>query len=215
MSTLYSLGEDIASSIIHGLGFLLAIGGLILLIVLAVAGGGDARHIVSVSIFGATLVLLYGASTLYHSIPHSRAQKVLQNIDHTAIYLLIAGTYTPFTLVSLRGSWGWSIFGVVWGLALLGIAFQYSHLHRMEVARVALYVLMGWTVMVALKPLINAIESWGVVLIFVGGAAYMLGVVFYSWEKLPYNHAIWHGFVLAGSVCHFFAVLYYVVPPAA
>ncbi len=182
---------------------------------LVVKEGGDARHIVSVSIFGATLVLLYGASTLYHSIPHPKAQKVLQNIDHMAIYLLIAGSYTPFMLVSLRGSWGWSIFGVIWGLALLGIAFQYTHLHRMELARVALYVLMGWTMVVAIGPLLAAVEPVGLVLIFGGGLAYTGGIAFYVWERLPYNHAIWHGCVLTGSACHFFAVLWYLGPAGA
>ena len=137
------------------------------------------------------------------------------HIDHTAIYLLIAGTYTPVMLINLRGPWGWSIFGVVWGLALLGIAFQYSHLHRMELARVTLYVLMGWTAVVAVGPLLTAVEPIGLVLIFAGGIAYTGGLAFYAWNRLPYNHAIWHLFVLAGSICHFFAVLYYVVPQTA
>lgn len=210
----YSLREEIANSVSHGVGLLLAITGLVVLAVIT-GVGGDPWRIVGVSIFGATLVLLYGASTLYHSIPHARVQKLLQNIDHTAIYLLIAGTYTPVMLVNLRGPWGWSIFGVVWGLALLGIAFQYTHLHRMERIRVILYVIMGWTAVVAAVPMLSAIDPRGLALILAGGLAYTGGIGFYAWRRLPYHHAIWHVCVLAGSVCHFFAVLYYVVPTTA
>lgn len=209
----FSVGEEIANSVTHGIGAALAVVGLIVLTVLACLRG-DAWHVVGCSVFGTTLVLLYVASTLYHSIPHRRAKRVLQALDHTAIYLLIAGSYTPFTLVNLRGPWGWSLFGVIWGLALLGILFRFSVLRRSHVACVTLYIAMGWTALVAVKPLLSAVESGGLILILLGGIAYTAGVAFYAWRRLPYNHAIWHGFVLAGSALHFFAILFYVLPVA-
>jgi len=212
--TRYPLGEEIASSVIHGVGLLLAIGGLVALELMA-NGRADAWMVASCRIFGATLVLLYLTSTLYHSVPNAKAKGVLRQIDHTAIYLLIAGTYTPFTLVTLRGPWGWTIFGIVWALAALGVAFQYTHLHRMGVLRVLLFLLMGWTVMIAIKPLLEAMKPGGLALLFAGGAAYTLGVVFYAWRSLPYGHAVWHVFVLAGSAFHYFAVLLYVEPVEA
>jgi hemolysin III len=208
----YSTGEEIANSIIHGLGIVLAIAGLGLLTAFA-SLRGDAWHIVSCSIFGATLIILYTTSTLYHAIPNPRAKAVLRVLDHSAIFLLIAGTYTPFSLVSLRGPWGWSIFGVVWGVAVLGIIFKVTMLRRWAVISVVLYLLMGWVIIIAARPLMSAVAPGGLALLLAGGLAYTAGIIFYAWRKLPYHHAVWHAFVLAGSICHFFAVLLFVVPP--
>jgi hemolysin III len=175
---------------------------------------GDAWHVVGSSIFGATLIVLYTASTLYHSIRLPSAKSVLRAIDHSAIFLLIAGTYTPFTLVNLRGPWGWTLFGVVWGCALAGILFRIVVGNRLRFVTVLLYVAMGWVVVVAAKPLLNSVEPGGILLMAAGGIAYTGGIVFYAWRRLPYHHAVWHVFVLAGSALHFFAVLFYVIPLA-
>lgn len=208
--SLNSLREELANSIISGVGFVFAVAGSIVLV--ARAGNyGTARHIVSCSVYGTTLIFLYAASTLYHSIHFPRAKAILRAFDHSAIFLLIAGTYTPFALVNLRGAWGWSLFGVIWGLATLGIASQ-TWLRRWPVARVGLYVGMGWAVVVAVKPLFAAVAPGGLVLLLVGGLAYTLGLGFYAWRRLSYHHAIWHVFVLAGSISHFFAILFYVIP---
>lgn len=208
---LYSLGEDIANGITHGVGIVLAISGLCVLITFA-SIYGNAWHIVSCSIFGATLVFSYTASTLYHSIQLPRAKRVFRVLDHAAILLLIAGTYTPFTLVNLRGPWGWSLFGVIWGLAVLGILLQTTMPHKWALFSVGFYVAMGWAVLVAIKPMLSGVEIGGLVLLLLGGVAYTAGIVFYVWRRMPYNHAIWHVFVLIGSVLHFFAILFYVIP---
>ncbi len=207
----YTVGEEIANSVTHGIGTGLSIAGLTLLVVLA-AIYGDVWRVVSFSIYGSSLVLLYLASTLYHSIQHPKVKQVLRIFDHSAIYLLIAGTYTPFTLVSMRGPWGWTMFGVVWGLALLGIAFKTVFIGRYEKLATVAYVLMGWLVVVAFKEMLVAIPPGGVAWLMAGGVVYTLGVLFYAWQKLPYNHAIWHLFVLGGSTCHFFAILFHVLP---
>ena len=209
----YSTGEEIANSIIHGLGIVLAVGGLGVLTAYE-SQRRDAGHLVSCSVFGATLIILYTPSTLYHAIPNLRAKAVLRVLDHSAIFLLIAGTYTPFSLVSLRGPWGWSLFGVVWGLAVLGIIFKVTMLRRWTALSVVLYLVMGWVAILATRPMLEAIAPGGLALLLAGGLAYTLGVVFYAWKRLPYHHAVWHAFVLAGSICHFFAVLLFVVPPA-
>jgi hemolysin III len=205
-----SVGEEIASSVTHGVGGLLAVAGLAILVTFA-ALRGTAWHVVGCSIFGATMVLLYTSSTLYHAIRSPRAKRVLRRLDHAGIFLLIAGTYTPFTLVSLRGPWGWSLLGVIWGLALLGILLQ-SGPRRHPVLSVALYVVMGWTVLIAIRPLLSSLPRGGLILLVLGGLAYTAGIAFYAWRRLPFNHSIWHGFVLAGTVLHFFAVLRYVIP---
>lgn len=207
----YTLGEEIANSLTHGVGALLSIGGLIWLVTLAVLRG-DTWHIVACSIYGAAMVLLYTASTLYHAIPAERAKRVLRVFDHAAIYLLIAGTYTPFTLVSLRGPWGWSLFGVVWGLAVTGIILEIATARRWPAISIALYIAMGWVVVVATGPLIAALPPLGLGLLVAGGLAYTGGIGFYAWKRLPYGHTIWHLFVLAGTVLHFFAVLVSVIP---
>ena len=207
----YSIGEEIANSITHGIGIVLAIAALAILT--AFAGlYGNAWHLVSVSIYGTTLVLLYTASTLYHSIQNPHAKGIFQILDHAAIYLLIAGTYTPFMLVSLRGPWGWWLFGVIWGLAILGLVLQLPVMKRWRVVSLGLYIGMGWVVVVAIKPLIVSVETGGIIFLVLGGLSYTVGVLFYCWEKMKFSHAIWHLFVLAGSILHFFSILFYVVP---
>ncbi|MGF1643727.1 MAG: hemolysin III family protein [Thiotrichales bacterium] len=210
----YSRREEIANSLTHGFGLLLAITGLVVLIVFA-AREGDAWHVVGGSIFGATLIMLYTTSTLYHGLQVERLRRSLRALDHSAIFLLIAGTYTPFMLVNLRGPWGWSLLSIVWTLAVVGIALSLLLRGRFHGWVVALYVAMGWVVLVAIKPLVTHVPVGGLVLLFAGGIAYTAGVVFYAWRRLPYNHAIWHGFVLLGSALHYFAVLYYVIPRGA
>jgi hemolysin III len=202
----YSLKEEIANSVTHGIGTGLSVVGLTLLVVLA-ATYGDVWQVVSFSIFGSTLVILYLASTLYHSFQNPRVKRVFRILDHASIYLLIAGSYTPFLLVSMRGVWGWTMFGVVWGLALLGVAFKVFFIGRYEVLATAAYVLMGWLCVIAFKEMLVKIPPGGMTFLIIGGVVYTAGVIFYAWEKLPYNHAIWHLFVLGGSTCHFFAVM--------
>ena len=197
------------NSITHLVGTALALAGLVVLVVVA-ARQGDPWKIVSFSLYGATLFLLYGASTLYHSL-RGRAKNIFRRLDHLAIYLLIAGTYTPFMLVTLRGGWGWSLFGVVWGLAILGMALEFLPRRRARVLSVVIYFLMGWLVLVALRPLWNALPFMGLVWLVAGGLFYTVGAVFYGLdEKLRHAHGIWHLFVLAGSASHYFAILYYV-----
>ena len=209
----YSLGEEIANSVTHGIGAALSVAGLILLVVLS-ANDGDVWRVVSFSVYGSTLVILYLASTLYHSFQNPRVKRVFRVFDHASIYLLIAGSYTPVLLVSMRGAWGWSLFGVVWGLALLGVAFKVIFIGRCEVLATAAFVLMGWLVVIAFKEMRVRVPPGGIALLIAGGLVYTLGVIFYAWEKLPFNHAIWHLFVLGGSICHFFAVLFYILPMA-
>jgi len=206
----YSVREEFASSVIHAIGLLLSVGGLALLLVVA-ARGGDASHVASVAIYGATLILLYAASTAYHGIAHASAKPLLRQLDHAAIFLLIAGTYTPFTLISLRGAWGWSLFAIVWLLALAGIALELRKV-RNRALMAALYVGIGWIGIFAIGPLMRSIDAGGLWLLFGGGVAYTLGVPFYLWRRLPYNHALWHAFVLLGSVLQFLSVLFYVLP---
>jgi hemolysin III len=207
----YSIAEEIAHAITHGVGILLSIAALTILVAFA-ALRGDAWHIVSCSIYGSSLVLLYTASTLYHALPAPRAKGVFRTLDHAAIYVLIAGTYTPFTLVNLRGGWGWTLFGVAWGLAIFGVVLEAVAKPRVRILSLVLYLGLGWMAAIAVKPLFDSVAVGGLVLMLLGGLAYTGGVVFYCWERLPYNHAIWHIFVLAGSVFHYFAVLFYVIP---
>ena len=211
----YTAGEEIANSLTHALGIVLAIAGLAVMTAFA-SLYGDVWHIVTCSIFGTTLILLYTSSTLYHSIQDVRAKEFLRALDHSAIFLLIAGTYTPFMLVSLRGPWGWSLFTVIWALAIFGIALRLFLRGRLHGVVVALYVAMGWAVVVAVQPMLEKVAVGGLLLLAGGGLAYTAGVIFYKWRSLKYHHAIWHGFVLLGSALHFFAVLFYVIPwPAA
>jgi len=207
----YSPGEELANRITHGLGAVGSVAGLVLLVVFSTRNG-DAWHIVSTAIFGAALVLLYTSSTLYHSFQGERPRRLLRKFDHAAIFLLIAGSYTPFVLVTLRGPWGWSLFAVVWGLALAGVTLKFWFAGRFRLLSTLLYVAMGWLVLFALKPLVVALPAGGVRLLIAGGLSYTVGTVFYLWRRLPYHHAIWHLFVLGGSACHWAAVFGYVVP---
>lgn len=209
--TPYSAAEEIAHTITHGFGMLLSIAGLAVMVGFS-SLNGDVWHILSSSIYGASLILLFGASTLYHGIPHPKAKALLQKVDHAAIYLLIAGTYTPFLLVSLRGAWGWSLFAVIWTVAIAGAVLEFVNWKPFQRISLALYLGMGWIVLVAIEPMFEHVATGGLVLLLLGGLAYSLGVIFYVWDKLSYNHAIWHMFVLAGSVFHFFSILFYVIP---
>lgn len=209
----YSPGEELANSLIHGLGIVLSIAGLIALIAAAARSGGT-REIASCAIYGITLILLYTTSTLYHSVSRPAPKQILRTLDHVAIFLLIAGTYTPFVLIALRGVWGWSLFGVTWTLAMLGVIFELTELRRYRGMMVALYIGMGWVGLIALKPLVAALPAAGLWLLFGGGVSYTFGVLFYLWRSLRYHHAIWHLFVLGGSVLQYFAVLWYVLPKA-
>jgi len=207
----YTIGEEIASSITHGIGAVLSIAGLVILVVLA-AKKGDAWRIVSFSIYGASLILLYLASTLYHGIQHPGAKHVFQILDHSSIFLLIAGTYTPFLLVNLRGPWGWTLFCIIWTLAVVGIVFKAVFIGKWKKISTLVYVAMGWLVVVALKPMLAVIPKPGLAWLAAGGLAYTGGVVFYAWKSVKFMHMIWHLFVLAGSICHFLAILFYVLP---
>ena len=210
----YGLLEEILNSVTHGAGALISIAGLVLLIVFS-SIYGQATHIVSCTIYGTTLVLLYTASTLYHGFQKPSIKHIFKIFDHSCIYILIAGTYTPFMLVTVRGVLGWTIFGIVWGLTILGIVFKAFFVNRFKIVSTVAYVLMGWLVILAIKPLFHALPGGGIFWLISGGLAYTIGTIFYAWKKLPFNHAIWHLFVLTGSVCHFFAIMFYVVPTKA
>jgi hemolysin III len=213
----YNLGDILANAITHGIGAGLAIAGAVCLIVASTRG--SAWHIVSCSIFAGTLVLVYICSTLYHSLVRTRARPVFHILDHSSIYLLIAGTYTPFTLISLRGPLGWSVFGVEWSLAVAGVLFKSLAMERFKVGWLAVlstmvYLLQGWFIVFVARPLVHAIGWHGMAWLGAGGLAYTLGIVFFALDSRRYFHAAWHIFVLAGSIAHYFAILFYVVPPA-
>lgn len=203
-----SLGEEIANSVSHGVGLLAAVAAAPFLIVAAVWRGG-AAGIVGASVFAGTVVVLYLASTLYHALPESRAKRVFQVLDHGAIFLLIAGTYTPFTLGVLHGAWGWTLFGLVWGLALTGVVLKAAGGVRYPVLSTGLYLAMGWLVLIAVKPMWDRVPMWGLFWLLAGGLAYTAGVAFFAAKRVPYGHFVWHLFVLVGTVCHFIAVLRY------
>ena len=202
------LREELANSITHGIGFVLSVVGLVVLVVSA-SIQGDPYMVVSFSVYGASLVVLYLASTFYHSFHAPRLKHFLRIIDHCAIYLLIAGTYTPFTLLNLRGPVGWTLFGTIWALAVVGIILKWWLIGRYPILTPLIYVAMGWIGAIAIAPSIEAIPPAGLLLLAAGGVTYTVGVVFYALEKLPYNHAIWHVFVLSASAMHFFAILFY------
>jgi hemolysin III len=209
----YSNTEDIANSATHSLGIVLSISGLLVLIVFSIAFG-NIWHIVGCAIYGVTQIMMYTASTLYHSIQKPRVKSILRILDHSAIFLLIAGTYTPFTLVNLHGTWGWSILIMVWVLAIIGIGLQSRLIKYGRLVTAIPYIAMGWIVIIAIKPLLESVAPGGILLLLGGGFAYTAGTIFYAWKRLPYHHAIWHGFVMMGSVLHFFAILLYVIPLA-
>ena len=204
----YSSREEVANSISHGLGLLLALVALPVL-VLAAIEVGNVRFLVGVSVFGGTMVLLYLASTLYHSISHETAKQLFRVFDHTAIFLLIAGSYTPFSLGVLHGPWGWSMLAIVWTLAIIGITLKIRKRTRHSRISIVLYVIMGWLAVIAVKPIVMLIPVPGILLILAGGLAYTGGLAFFAAQRIRYNHFIWHLFVLAGTACHFFAVLWY------
>lgn len=197
--------DEIANVVTHGIGVLLSVGAGAALIALASVQAGT-REMISVAVFSASLVLLYSASTLYHAARHPETKARLKVLDHCAIFILIAGTYTPFTIAAIRGAWGWSLFGMIWGMALIGIVFKLFFTGRFKVLSTAMYIGMGWLVVIALVPLMQALSGAGLAWLVAGGVLYTAGTLFYHRESIPYSHAIWHGFVLAGSSCHFVAV---------
>ncbi|OFX58198.1 MAG: hemolysin III [Bacteroidetes bacterium GWB2_41_8] len=200
-------GEEIVNSITHGIGALLSVVALVVLVILSV-NHGDTLHVVSFSIYGSTLILLYLSSTLYHSFSSPRIKNLFARFDHVSIFLLIAGTYTPILLTSIRGVWGWTLFGIIWGLALVGAVIRSIYLHRFRKLMVAVYLLMGWMFVIAGKQVYLSLPPNSLMFLVLGGIAYSVGVIFYMWRKLPYSHGIWHLFVLAGSVLHFFAIYF-------
>ncbi len=204
-------GEDIASSVIHGFGAVLAAAGLAILVTFAVRMG-DPWRVVSFSIYGTTLVLLFTFSTIYHGLLNPKLKKLFRIFDHLAIYLLIAGTYTPFMLVSIRGPLGWTLFSIVWVLAILGVIQAALFVDRLKLLSLITYLAMGWLIVIAFKPLIAAVQAGGIMWLVAGGLCYTLGVVFYVCKRIPFNHAIWHVFVLAGGISHLVAMLFYVLP---
>jgi hemolysin III len=205
-----SLGEEIANSISHGIGFLAAVAASPVLVFSSVQRDNPAG-IVGASVFAFTMVLLYITSTLYHTLARSKAKRVFQILDHGAIFLLIAGTYTPFTLGVLRGAWGWTLFGLVWGIAVVGVVLKSIGGVRYQRLSTILYLAMGWLIIIAVKPLWLYIPSWGLFWLLAGGAAYTAGVGFYAARQMRYAHFVWHLFVIAGTACHFIAVLKYAV----
>lgn len=202
-----SIGEEIFNSITHGIGTLLSIAALVLLVVFA-AIKGNAWHVVSFSIFGSTLVLLYLSSTLYHSFTKAKVKNIFARFDHAAIFLLIAGTYTPFLLTAIRGVLGWTLFGIIWSVAIAGVVIRSIYLTRFRKLMVGLYLAMGWMFVVAIGPMLKNLPEISILFLFLGGIMYSIGVVFYVWRNLKYGHGIWHLFVLAGSIMHFFSVIY-------
>ncbi|HVG18976.1 MAG TPA: hemolysin III family protein [Blastocatellia bacterium] len=206
--------EELANGITHGIGLALSLVGLAILVTLSVLNG-SAWHVAGCTTFGVTLVMLYAASTLYHSLRTPRFKRALKILDHAAIYLLIAGTYTPFTLVNLRGFWGWTLFGLVWSMSAFGILWKLFHVDRFQIVSTVIYLAMGWVAVIAIKPLLAAVPKAGILWLLAGGLFYTVGVLFFAWKRIPYNHAIWHVFVMAGSICHYFAVLFYVLPQRA
>lgn len=207
----YTQAEERANSLTHAAGVIMSFGGLVLLVTTTLQQG-DTWRIVSCTIYGTTLFIFYCFSTIYHSVQRPQVKYVFRILDHASIYLVIAGTYTPFALVTLRGAWGWSIFGVIWGLACVGAIFKTFMTHRLRVLGPIFYILMGWLVVIAIKPLLAALPLAGVWWLVAGGVIYTVGVLFYAIDKIPYNHTIWHIFVLVASGCHYLAVYWYVVP---
>ena len=210
----YSFTEEVANAVTHGIAALLSIAALVVMLWYTVTRSGDTNAIVSASIFGSAMIILYTASTLYHAVPVGRLKQILQVFDHGAIYLMIAGSYTPFCLVSLKGPVGWTLCAVVWSIALFGMIFQPLLMKRADWLNCILYLLLGWCVVLVIKPLIATLATTGLWLLVAGGIVYSVGVVFYLCEKIPFNHAIWHLFVLAGTALQFFSVLFYVLPTA-
>lgn len=207
----YSKEEEIANAITHGLGVLLSIAALVLLLVSS-SIYGTTWHIVSFTIFGATMLLMYFCSTLLHSLPPGKAKNIFEIFDHSAIYFFIAGSYTPFCFIVLDGSMRWTLFGIVWGLAIGGTIFKSFFVKKYMLVSTLLYIVMGWMIVIAWKPLVNFLEPNGMILLVVGGVLYTVGAIFYVWRGFKFHHAIWHLFVMAGSIMHFFCILFYLLP---
>ncbi|MBN1688401.1 MAG: hemolysin III family protein [Candidatus Omnitrophica bacterium] len=202
-------GEEIANSTLHGIGAVLSIAALVILVVFASRTGDDWR-VASLSIYGMALIVLYLSSTFYHSLVNIRIKRFFKILDHCSIYFLIAGTYTPVVLVTLRGPWGWTLFGLIWTMAIVGIIFKFISLKKYKFISVVSYIVMGWLVVIALKPLIENSPEGFFKWLLIGGLSYTIGIIFYAWKKLPYHHAVWHLFVLGGSFSHFFGFLFYI-----
>ena len=207
----FSLGEEIANAVTHGIGMVLSIAGLVLLIVFS-ALSGSAWHVVSFTIFGVTMVFLYTSSTLLHSLPKGRAKNIFEILDHSSIYFFIAGTYTPFLLVAIRGTLGWTLFGIVWGIAIGGTIFKVFFVKRFVLVSTILYIVMGWLIVFAWPTLTEQLAQGGMILLIIGGLFYTLGAIFYVWRFFKYHHMVWHLFVLTGTILHYFTVLIYVLP---
>jgi hemolysin III len=207
----YTFGEEVANGVLQSVGILLSIAGLTTLVAFA-AVSGHALDVTASAVFGATLILMYTVSTIYHAVPVHVAPRVLSRLDHIAIHLLIAGTYTPFALIALGGARGWWLFGAIWTLAVLGSAAQFTRLRERTAWKIGLYLLMGWLGLLTFAPLSAHLGFGGTTLLLAGGVAYTFGVPFHLWKKLRYHNVLWHAFVLLGSVLHFFAVLLYVLP---
>jgi len=207
----YTRNEEIANAITHGIGVLLSVAALVLLIVFA-SLKGTALHIVSFSIYGATMLILYLSSTLLHSFPEGKVKDLFEFFDHSSIYLFIAGTYTPLMLIVVKGALGWTMFGVVWGIAVVGIIFKLFFVKRFLFLSTLFYILMGWLIVFTFQPILQSIPLTGIILLVVGGLLYTVGTIFYVWRGFPYHHAVWHLFVLGGSVTHFLTILFYVLP---
>jgi len=209
----YSNSEEIINAVTHGLGVVL---GIVVLAILVTGSAlaGETGKVLSFAVYGGSIIALFAASTLYHGIRKPAWKSGLQRLDHSAIFLLIAGTYTPFCIVALKGAWGWTLFGIQWGLAALGIALTLLQVPAFKKLEVVFYIAMGWMALIAVKPLIEVVPFGMSVWIVAGGVAYTAGVVFYKWKKLPFNHAVWHLFVLAGAGLHFVGILLYLAPPS-
>lgn len=207
----FSKGEEIANAVTHGIGALLSIAGLVVLIVTA-AVEGTALHVVSFTIFGSTMLILYFSSTMVHALPPGKAKDLFEIFDHSSIYLFIAGTYTPFVFHVIQGALGWTMFGVVWGIAIGGIVFKAYFTKRFLITSTLLYVLMGWIIVIGWKQIVANLHPSGLALLVIGGLFYTVGSIFYMWRGFPYHHLVWHLFVVAGTVCHYFCVLLFLLP---
>lgn len=207
----YTLGEDLTNSISHGIGACLSVAALVLCIVQA-ALHGTAAGVVGASIYGSTLVIMYCMSTLYHAITNEKARRVFRVFDHLSIYLLIAGTYTPITLVTLKGAMGWTLFGIVWGVAILGIVLNSVSIEKFKVFSMISYIAIGWAIVIGAKDIIEKLDRAGLMFLLVGGIAYTVGIIFFALKKYKYMHSVWHFFVLCGSILQFFSIYWYVLP---
>lgn len=207
----YDRREEVVNAITHGIGAILSVAALVVLIVFS-SLRGTAWHVVSFTIYGVSMLLLYTNSTFVHSLKEGKWKDLFEILDHSSIYIFIAGTYTPYMLVAVRGELGWSLFGIVWGIAIVGCIFKAFFVKRFLFMSTFFYLIMGWLIVIAWNPLTAAVPAGGINLLVAGGAAYTIGTIFYVWRGFPYHHAIWHLFVLAGSVLHFFSILLYLLP---